>query len=224
MLLNRSLFAALILGIVGVGGITPSAASAYEYKSEAVPVTLTGVQEKHNEGGVETTDRYTVQHGTFACDATTYTGVQSQSSATTLSLSPAVSQCTYAIAQITVDANECKYIFKFKGSSETGTTDISCPAGKEIRWTVGFEGVRGTVNFPSQTAKGGVYFANIGTGATREITVLIEIENLSYSQTGGTGPGALSTVALNEKGKYVGAFKLKGENASGTAHIGIWFA
>lgn len=212
------------MATLAISAMIASTASADEFHAESAPVTLTGAQEKHLEGGVERNDRFTTDGGVTECTTITYRGTQVASTATTMTLTPTYSGCAFAGLSSVIDMNECDYLFHLNAGLTTGTTDIVCPSGREITKTVGPAAtLRCITHIPPQQGIGGVTYTNLGAGSTREITIAMNLANIHYSQTAGSGAGACATADNTTNGTYIGALKVTGEtDPSGAAHIGIW--
>jgi hypothetical protein len=127
--------------------------------------------------------------------------------------------------QTEVEMNECEYHYNVSatGGVTTGTTDITCPAGKEITFTVRSAGtLKCTIHIPPQTSLSGVTYSNVGTGSTREVTVDTHITNLKYSHTstGATGLGQCFAGSASN-GVVESKVLLTGENSSGS-HVPVF--
>jgi hypothetical protein len=79
------------------------------------------------------------------------------------------------------------------------------------------------IHVPEQTDLTKVTGTNIGAGATREITLDINITNIKYSQTMGTAEtGNCATADNTTGGTYTGAAVVTGSVAG--AHVGIFLS
>ena len=170
-------------------------------EAEAV---LTGGQ----EGSSNTFD---VQFGEVKCTTAKYTAATELATFTTITFAPTFEGCTLAGVTTTIDMNGCDYLLHVnnEGAPYKGPLDIVCEAGKEITVT---GGTKCTVHIPPQTGLGPITYANIGSGATSEITVnLSGAQNVTYSQTPGTG--VRKCTAVTSTGKYTGTATVKAETA-----------
>lgn len=212
----------LVLALVAtmaMSAMTATAALALkQFKAESPPVKLTGKE--------EATEEETVEGGVVKCTGSTYTGVQGSANSAELTLTRSYGTCTFNGMTEIVNPNGCQQVYKITGEAggiATGTMDISCSGSNEITHTLKVgEVVKCTVHIPPQNGLGPVKFTNIGAGATRELTIDIEITNLKYSQTAGTGLGACPTADNKANGTYSGKVLLTGENEAGTVHRGFW--
>jgi hypothetical protein len=226
MIRNLKFLGLALVAVMAMSAMIASAASAADlFTSEKVNTTLTGSQEKHLEGGVEKFDRFTTDGGIVECTGATYKGTQAATTASTVTVTPTYSGCTFTGLAATIKTNECTYVFSLIGATTTGEVEIKCPTGKEITVEVGPESTRRCIIHVPAQKLGGITYTNIGAGTTREVTVAVNTgTTLKYSETAGTGSGACATADNTTTGKYIGAAKVTGENAAGTEHFGVFLA
>ncbi len=192
---------------------------AFKFESESVPVTLTG-----NNDAANVVVKTTV--GTMECKKATYTGSQTEKAKVEIELTPSYSECTASGGfTATVDMNECKYRFTVtKVESFTkreGSVDIICPAGKEITITVkAGEVTKCTIHVPALSNMRTVTYTNVGAGATREITIDVNITKFAYVHTAGSGIGACTT-GSGEDGTMEAKISITAEKAGGE-HVGFF--
>jgi hypothetical protein len=218
----------LVLALVAVFAMSAiSATSAFAlkmFKAESPPVKLTGIAEALGEGEAE--EEEAVEAGVVKCKGSTYTGIQGVANSSELQLNRSYGTCTIGKFKVTINPNGCEQVYKITGEEggvATGTMDITCSGANEITetWEL-FATVKCTIHIPPQKGLGPVKFTNLGTGATRELTIDINITNLKYSQTAGIGGEACATADNKSNGKYTGKILLTGENEAGTVHRGFW--
>lgn len=189
---------------------------AFKLQAESAPVTLTGTQDAEEDVLVTTA-------GTLKCAEATYSGSASEKEVTEVEVTPVYSGCTVAGVSATVDVNGCKYRFKvtkLESTKREGSVDIVCPEAKEITATVTLFGtIKCTVHVPSQNELRTITYTNIGSGATREVTVDVNLAGIKYTHTAGTGFGACTTGSATN-GTYETAATITGE--SGGSHVGVF--
>ncbi len=207
-----------LVAALAMSSIVASVASADVITTEAAPTTLTGAQ-----GG---TDVRGFHSGSTKCTTVKYTGSLSALSSSNATVTPTYSGCALLGLASTTSMNGCSFKFNVNATAgnTTGTTDIVCPAGKEITITAPSVGTpKCIVHIPAQTGLASISYSNLGSTTTREITASLNITNLKYSQTAGTAEtGNCATADNTTGGTYVGSALFTGENAAGTAHIGIF--
>jgi len=203
-------FAIAVVALLALGGLNASGASA-KFRAETSTGKFTATQEN--------TNKFSFTFGAFECTTANYTGNITSTEAESVELTPSYSGCKAAGLGATIHTNGCTFTLT---TDVAGTIHITCPVGKEITITMPSAGtVKCTVHIPAQTVTGATY-TNIGTGTTREMIMHLEgITNITYSQTAGTGAGAC-TSSHDTNGSLIGTQRVTGENAAGTAHVGIW--
>jgi hypothetical protein len=226
MMRNLKVLGLALVAVFAMSAVAASMASADDLTSEVSPVTLTGAQEEN--------DVLTTTAGNISCKEIKYKGT-AVTPTTTVSVTPeypeksgGVTNCTALGFPMLVDVNGCSYLFHIGAGVTTGTLDIVCPAGKEITVTVNYlSTVKCIIHVPAQTGLGPVTYTNVGSGATREITVSAKITNLKYSHTrpaGEPGLGACTT-GSGTTGSYNGKVIVTGEKDNGgTEHVGIFLS
>ena len=164
--------------------------------------------------------------GETKCTTAKFTGTLSSGSSSSISVAPTYSGCTFAGLAAIIHMNGCIYQYNINpiAGNTTGTMDIVCPFGKEVTITAPSAGTpKCIVHIPPQTGLVAVTAFNLGSTTTREVTVNFAISNLKYSQTTGTSEtGNCATADNTTGGTYTGKDILTGENALGTAHIGVF--
>lgn len=177
------------------------------------PPVLTGSQPSGNT-------TFTTTAGSVKCTGATYLGSSPGGEVSEFELVPTYSGCTaFGVFSTTIDVNGCTYRFKVTKGTE-GTVDLVCPAGKELTATVSSAGtVKCTINVPSQNGLGSVKYTNVGSGATREVTMHLAVTGVHYSHVAGTGLGkCTSGSAVN--GTLEATATVTAE--SGEEHVGIF--
>lgn len=190
---------------------------AFKFEAESAPVTLTGKSDG-SKSVISTTA------GKVECNESTYSGSLAAKEATELELTPAYTGCVLAGVPATIDVNGCKYRFtvtSIESGKREGSMDIVCPAGKTITVTAVQAGTpKCTIHIPSQNDRRPVTYTNVGAGATREITVDLNVVGIKYTHTAGVGLGACTSGGA-ENGVLTGPVSITGENGGGT-HIGLF--
>jgi hypothetical protein len=133
---------------------------------------------------------------------------------TTVTVEPTYSNCeTFLGAAVSFNTNGCHYLFHSPEGSTTGTTDIVCPEGKTMVYTVGSI-CRYTIG--SQNNLGVVHFSNVGAGATREIEVEPTLTGITWTRT----TNDFFCPAGGNTGTYTGNSTITGEDVNGN-HVGV---
>jgi hypothetical protein len=207
----------LLLAVLALGAVAaPVATAADTFTAEQYPVTLTGTPDESAAGIITSTA------GTMACTGVLYQGVVEKASST-VSATPSFSGCTFFGFSGTVDMNGCSYLFHLSSEGTKGTADIVCPEGKEITGTGLSAGTaKCTMHVKPQTGLSEVIFKNIGAGATRELTAEVNLKNIHYTHTQGTGLGTCSS-GTGTNGTLSSKLKFTGETGGG-AHIGLFLS
>ncbi len=215
-LLGLALVAALAINAVAVG-----MASADVLTSEKSVTTLTGTQEGE--------DVFEVDGGKVTCTHVTYSGTLTASSSSSVTVTPTYTGCTFVGLAATVTMNGCDYLVTINSAvgNTTGNVDIVCPTGNEVTVTAPSIGTaKCIVHVPPQNNLTTSTGTNLtGAGTTKELTLDINITNISYSQTKGTAEtGNCETKDNTTGGKYTGKALITGENSTATEHIGIFLS
>ncbi len=220
--MTRNLFSlcAVLAAALALGLTTAGTAGADVFTTEAVNVMVTGAQEG--------TDVFKLHGGEVKCTTVKYTASVSSGSSSQVTASPTYSGCTFAGLAATIGMNGCDYLLKInaEAGNTTLTEDVVCPSGKEITITAPSVGTAKCItHIPPQTGLGPASAVNVGSLATREVTITAGVTNMKYSQTAGTAEtGNCATADNTTGGTYTGKALLTGENFSGTAHIGIFLS
>ena len=220
MIRNLKFLGLALVAALAMSSVVASMASADVITSEASSTTLTG--------GQEGTDVFQVHGGEIKCTTVKYTGSIASNPASFATVTPTYSGCTFAGLAATVNTNGCSYKVNVTAGAgiTTGTVDVVCAEGKEITVTAPSIGTaKCIVHVPAQTGLTSGTAANVGTTTTREITLTIAINNIKYNQTAGTAEtGNCATADNTTGGTYNGKALVTGENAAGTAHLGIFLS
>jgi hypothetical protein len=170
------------LAVTAFAAVNASGAQAAEelFHCSVAPCTYTAKQD-----GTGTTGHHVFQikqetggaiKGSFTCKEFSGEGTASSKTVSEITLEKLVySNCTIAGSAVTVDTEECHYLFFSAG----GKVSVQCPAGKSIKLTV--EGgcvvsIPGTVGPPARNQNlTGVKYHNIGAGATTEVTAEVNV-------------------------------------------------
>jgi len=225
MIRNLKVLGLALVAVFALSAVAASAASADSLTSESSPVVLTGKQ-------VGAGDVFTLTAGTAKCKEIKYTATTTTPT-TTVSATPSFpaktasgeQNCTgFGFPSETI-TNGCTYLFHI-GAATTGTMDVVCPAGKEITIVSSSAGTtKCTVHVAAQSGLGTVTYRNVGTLTTREVELEVNLTNVKYSHTEGTGLGkCTSGAAVN--GSYVGKALITGEEdkALEPKHVGIFLS
>jgi hypothetical protein len=184
-------------------------------KSEGTPTVLTGKQHAGN-------DVVTIDAGTLSCNEATYTGEAVGTEVVEVTVTPTYSECkVFGFLAATVDTNGCQYKFSVLEKEESnfeGSVDLVCPEGKKMEVTA--PGCRVTIGPQSNLKK--VTYTNLGSGATREVTVDVSLTGIAYEEhkVSPSFSCANETGATNN-GKFEASALVTGETGGGT-HRGIW--
>jgi hypothetical protein len=213
-------FMVMIVAMFAMSAVAAVSASADDLTAEKYPVTLTGFKDEFE-------DVFTTAVGTVKCPTPTYHGTLS-GPATTVTIVPNYTDpgCTGFGFPATIHTNGCHYLFHVNGAGSTeGDITVQCPEKQEITITaIGAGTTKCTVHVPPQTTKGSVKYTNIGEGTTREITVHVELVELTYSSTKGTGLGACPDTHRTDGSLKAKARLTAEEEVSPFAHVGLFLS
>ncbi len=227
MIRNFKALGLALIAVFAMSALVASAAQAAagEFTAESYPVTLTGSQVG--------TNTLTVGNGArvVSCTTASATGTLAGTS-TTLTLTPSYSGCTSTGAlPATVTVNGCDFSLTSNtvtATTGTGSATVACPAGKEIIVDIYASAAKHAENVRACeyhiAAQGplsaGEYHLE-GAGSTREITATLAVKPATKNTVGSK---LLCGLAAEETGTstLAGTQTLTGENAAGTAHIGVF--
>lgn len=205
--------AALALMVTAFVGVS-SAAAFTQFRSEASETTLDGemVEGSTNPAAFETAA------GTIKCETgsamATMTGTSATQIETSLPGSTAsgvsYGNCTFlGFINAAVEMKNCQYNFHING--EVDITPSGCGPIEFTAFTC-------TVKVGSQTGLKSVTYENMGTKATRDVTIIPNITGITYTTSSGCPGGAVT----KSDGKYHGGkFTVKGTHPAGT-QVGVW--
>lgn len=120
--LALGLFATLALSAMGAS----SASAHYVFTTATEPTAFTGEQ-------IEGKNKFTIAGQSIECVTATFTGTQTGTEATELTIIPTYANCTYGAKIAHLTMNGCSY--EFTGATQAsghGTVHVKCPAGKAI--------------------------------------------------------------------------------------------
>jgi hypothetical protein len=132
-----------------------------------------------------------------------------------------VGKCTLGGLPVLVETipNKCSFELTTAVSKVASNIKIVCDAGSIlIKDTTG---LKCEIVVSPQTTSGGVSFANLGTGATREVQATFAVTGIAYSWTASC-PAAMGKAGKNTNGTYTGKIDLEGEDPTTKAQIGVW--
>lgn len=209
---NLKILGLALVAMLAVTATAASVASAAKLTAESYPATVTGASEAGNE--------IVVTAGAVSCPKSTYHGVISEP-ASTLSVTPVFAGCTALGFPGVTDMNGCTLLLHSVGLALGASLDLVCPAGQEMTVTAISAGTtKCTVHVKPQTGLESITVTPIGSGATRELTLDINLAKIQYTHTAGTGIGAC-TSGSGSTGTLTAKTLITGENAGGT-HVGIF--
>ncbi len=182
---------------------------AEEYSSTSVTAVQSG---EHNFK--EETSGYNLY-----CKVATATGTVKEASST-LTLTPAYSNCTLFGQNATAKINSCQYVFysTSKNSPFTGNMEIVCSkAGDSIE----FSSAVCTLKLSAQAALGAVNFTNTGKKSRgRTITTTLSLTGIKYTEAG----VACRAPGTHSAGTYKGTYVISGYNPVEEHPIGVYLA
>jgi len=213
---NSKIFGLAFVAMLAIGATAVPVASAVKMTAESYPTTLTGASDQ-GIGNV-----VSVTAGSVSCPNSSYLGVLSAAS-TTVSVAPSFTGCSAFGFPGTMDVNECTLLLHGAEGSFSSTVDFVCPAGKEMTLTVLSAGTsKCMLHIPSQAGLETVTVKAVGAGATRELTLDVNVTGIKYTHTAGTGIGAC-TSGSGSTGTLTAKTLITGEKVpSGTGHVGIF--
>lgn len=195
-----------LVAVFAVSAMVAAGASAATFHSEASSTTVSGT----NAG--EGNHVFTASGFSVECETASFSGTQSGTESTTLTLHPEYSKCNSSLGSATVDTAGCDYVFN---ATTNGTghlpSDISCTGSSVIKVTA--PGC--TLSFGTQNTTGGVKATNLGSGSTRDDTVDATV-TATFSKS-----GSFCFAISGDTGKYTGNTTVTG--SSGGTQVGIWW-
>jgi hypothetical protein len=200
-----------VLGLAVVAmlttGVLATSASAAEFHSEISGTTTI-------EGSQAGTNTIVTDSGTFHCTTVTFSGSQTGSTASDVTLTPSYSGCRstgFIEANVTIDVNGCKYTLGSTGNIQiTGCTNTN----HTIVVTAPFCKIE-----IGEAQISPVDFVNEGSAKTRDIKVVSTIGNITYREV---GIGCAHDGSITTGGSYTGAITFKGKNST-NEQVGIWW-
>jgi len=206
-----------LVAVLAMSALTAAGASAeaFQFKAEKTPTTtLSGKQ--HGAADVFTTDT-----GSVSCNEAKYAGTVTGTEVTEVTVTPTYSECTaFGLFNVPIDTNGCQYKFTVLtkvGANYEGKVDVVCPAGQVIKVTAPLC----TVTVGAQNnVPGTITYTNVGAGATREITVDVNLTGLTYEEHRPLFGICENNTVLTHDGTYVGAGLVTGTN--GGTHSGVF--
>ena len=206
----------LVMATFAVSAVMASSAHAEEEIEAEAPqkVILTGTQVTKNV--------FKTTAGNIECNVATYTGTI-ELPATEATLTPTFDGCTCIGLACVADLNGCDFLLKIGAVNDT--VDLVCPAGKQLTFTAGAPGtVKCTIHYPPQANLGVIVDKNIGVGATQEVVLELNLANIAYTHTKGTGIGAC-VAGAGANGTLQGTIQITAEeDKEKGAHVGIFIA
>jgi hypothetical protein len=198
------------LASLALAGGVAATASAAEFHSEQTHTELAGEQHAGE-------DTVVFNAGTWKCNTVTYSGTQSAATTNTIEVAPFYSNCTaFGFVSVAIDVEGCKYLFATNaGTTEEGKFSIQCPAGKAITVTAFNCYIKTGTQGPLTT----VTFTDKNTGASRDITLDLNLSGIVYSQESKSFPGCTGGNFSN--GTWSGAATVVGHTTAGT-QVGMW--
>lgn len=169
-----------------MSGAAAMETAADELTAESYPVKIVGKGDPETAAPVLQTTGSSITFGAAQYFAT------SASSSTTLTVVPSYSGALAFGFPGTVDMNGCYYLFHINGGSSTeGNMDIICPFTNEMTVTASLAGTtKCVIHIASQVNLTGAFkYVNLGSGATREITIDADVTGIDYRHTGAGATG-----------------------------------
>ena len=172
-------------------------------EAEKYPAAITGPQ--------VTQHKLTISGGSAKCNTAQFSATAATATAS-LSLSPAMSQCTALGLGATWNMKSCSYKHNVlnSGPPYTASMDISCSTGgDEIVITTAVC----TIKIPPQSGLKGIGLENSGAGSERAVVSTYNLTAITYKLEGGC-PSKSGTYT---DGAYSGSVELSGLNGEGKA-------
>jgi hypothetical protein len=166
-----------LVAVLALTAVAASAASAAEFHSEASSTFI------HGEQSVENV--FTVNSRTVTCKEATFTGTQTGTATTTLTIHPTYGNCTAFGLPAKVSTAGCNYQFNQPTGSGpfSGTVNIVCETGSKIEINVN----EGTCNITvaAQGPLSSLTYTNEGSGSSRAVSVGANVSGISSTVSGG---------------------------------------
>lgn len=205
--------AALALLVTAFVGVS-SAAAFTQFRSEASETTLDGEMVE----GSSNPATFKTAAGTIKCETGSAMATVAGTSATQIETSVPGStasgvsygNCTFlGFINAKVEMKTCQYNFHING--EVDITPTGCGP-------IEFTAVTCTVKVGAQSGLKSVTYENMGTKATRDVTIIPNVTGITYTTSSGCPNGA----ETRSDGSYSGGkFTVKGTHPAGT-QVGVW--
>ncbi len=201
MVISLRIFGAALVAALAMNAVAVSAASAklYKFHSSLEHTILTGVQTTENS--------FEFDVGTVKCKKTSFEGTLAVKTTTTVTVSPAYSECTFGGAAATVTVNNCDYLLHAvtkEGSNYEGSLDIVCPAGSVMQFDV----PNCTITVFPQTGRKKVTYTKEGSAPLRRVIVHFSVSEIEYEEH---GTACEHPTVLTKNGTYNGSVTISGE-------------
>jgi hypothetical protein len=177
MIRGPKLVSLMLLAVFAMGGFAPTPARGVAIQSSEYPQTITG----EGKGiGLHTKTEY----GSIECEKTNHHGTLFEASST-ITLSPTYTGCTafFGFASATIHAEGCTFVLHaVSHDAPTGiyaaSTDISCPSGQSIKWTIG----TCRMETKAQTGLSVIDITNM-SGSPSSLTMRPTVKGIAYTVT-----------------------------------------
>jgi hypothetical protein len=217
MKLRSKLIVSALIAFSVASALAAPSALADRFKAENNPYQLTF--------GTSIAPVFKTTAGNVSCKIATGTTESISGSETSqLEMEPTFSECTGMGFPTTVDVNGCRLTWHIGiFFSTTGTVDVQCAVGTEMTFTAISAGTKKcTIHVPPQAGLSTVTYKNLGAGATQEVQAEMNLKEVKYSHTAGTGLGSCTTGSA-ATGELAWTVLLTAENPSPpNSHIGFW--
>jgi hypothetical protein len=188
----KTLGLAAVLALALTAFVGVSSASAVEFKSEASSTTWRGSR-TGTTGHI-----WTFRDVATECKDVSFVGATTEISLATLTVSPELNYCVFNGVTTSWAINGCKYRFHPNGEVDI----VGCEPS--LQWNTS----ACNVSIKNQNGIGTVKFINEGSGSSRVIRAVANLEKITYTESGGfvcTGIGGTFS-----DGKYKGEWLMKG--------------
>ena len=190
----------LVLSALGSIAATSASAAGEAFHAEGEPVIGTGTGESPHV--------FKIGSNEVTCKHAQFSSTTSGSTASSLTMHPEYTECTWLEEPAAIDADGCNLIFS-AGTNGNGHLPIqlSCTSGKAVTVTSS----ACILSFGSQNAEGGARATNFGSGSTRNVTIEATA-TMTFTKS-----GPLCFLVPGNTGSYTGSSVAKGYVDSGVS-------
>jgi hypothetical protein len=204
MVKNLKALGLALMALAAIGALMASSAAAAEFHSESEKTTIVSKAEGHHV--------FDAASNSITCTEANFDATTTKKTTSEITFTGTYGGCTFFGVGVTVEMNNCDYIFHADGTVDIGGTGCTF-----ITFRASIFGIPCDVKVTPQTGLKSVAYTNIGSGSTTEVTLSAAVNGIVYHQEGG-GCGS------HNEGRYTTGTSTATGLVDGTnTHTGIWW-